>query len=298
MPRKPKSEVEDDVALDDKTEAQAEDSVDVNPDDTVEPTEPLDDDLGIEDPEDPGGSEEEEEINPELIALAVAQGMTEADAVANATAMGQRGFLSYLAARPRLRPDDKKEPEKDPFVLNLSPEEAADLSPALRQEMKRRAAASRDGIKAARDEVAPLKAEIGKLRKVAEAETEQRNLNSLQNWCNQQKDGDLGDSREADLTKKQEKFRFEMWKEVLKYRSNLKPDAFVAVDDVCEIALNKVFKGKRKQQARRNVTKAATEQSESAVGRASTVKRPPESKCTQKTSEESVRALFQKAGMV
>ena len=288
------SEVADDAVLDDEIEPQAEDTVTENPDGAAEQEALLDEDR----PEEPADEIEveepsEDEIEPELIGLATAGGdMTEAEA----RARGRIGLLAYLDARARLKSDEKKKPEEDPFVLNLDPEIAADLPPALVQEMKRLAKASRDGIKAARDEIEPLKAEVETFRKMAQAEVEQRNFNALQDWCDQQKDDDLGDSRSKDLTEKQKKIRWKMWKEVLGVRSNLRADAHIAVSDVCEIALNKVFKGKRKQQARRKVAKAATRQSESAVGRASTVKPQPGKNNTRRTSEESVGALLRGRG--
>ena len=84
--------------------------------------------------------------------------------------------------------------------------------------------------------------------------------------------------------------------EVMRARGNLKPGVRVPVNDICEIAHNKVFKGKRKQQARRKVAKEATEQSAAAVGRASTVKRPAGANNTRQASVEDVRALFRRVG--
>lgn len=294
MAKKSKSDVADDAALEDTNAQEPEDSVTVNPDDAAEQEEALDEDQQVADEaEEEEEESSEDEIEPELMLMATAGGMTEVEAIR----MGRTALMSYLAARSQLRPDEKKEPEEDPFALKLDPEVAAELSPVLLQEIKRIAIASRDGIKAARDEVAPLKAEVENLRRKAQENEEQRNFNALQDWCDQQKDSDLGDSRDEGLGEKQKKVRFKMWKEILRVRGNLRADARIPVSDVCEIAYSKVFKGKRKQQARRKVAKEATRQSESAVGRASTVKRPPGTDGTKKTSEESVRALFRSTGM-
>lgn len=236
----------------------------------------VDDDLDDDD------DAETEVLEPELVALAMAQGMTRADAESRS----RISLLSYLEAKARLMKEKEKEPESDPFILKIDPDVLEALPAPLVSEINRIAQAARDGIKSARDEVGPLKAQVEQLVMHTRDAIARESFDAFIRWCDDQDDDWLG-SQEKSNHKNREKL-------LSKVQALGKASPSLSVEDACEIAYRKMFKGKRRQQARREVAEAAAKQSSNAIGRGASTTRASVNGSTTQASVQRLRELFRK----
>ena len=285
MPRKAESDVEEDAVIEEEDTQEDQENADdeegsVDQDDS--------DDLVDEDPDDDSDDDQEDELDPALIEFADKNGMSETEA----RSIGNwPGVAAVIAARKQQKADEKKEPEDDPFVLKLTDEEIAELPPSIARELGRIAKAAKAGIESAKEKVGPLEEHLrvltGEIQRIRQKEA----FEVFNDWCDRQDESyGLGTK-----DKPNPKRRAKIWN---KGGDLGKKSPTLTIEDASNIALNSLFKGKQNQKARRDLVKAAKKHSESAVGRASTVRSPVGKNGTRKTSVDSVRALYRKAGMV